>query len=193
MPLHHSLLCINSADHNNHGVLRQDGSRRAGTSAVRLSVRVQCGRLAAGLLLVWCAAESWRNQETQWRPQEGCEPHKRLRELFEGGIGPTDILVIAPFRAVANQVRNTFAGALQQCTGCNSSEANRLASSQAGTFHTSQGREANVVFIVLGSRAGKGGEGSRLWVNGSPNLLNVAMSRAKRRVYVIGNLADWKN
>ena len=131
--------------------------------------------------------------KTQWRPQEGCELHKRLRELFEGGIDPTNILVIAPFRAVANQVRDTIADVLHQCTGCNSSEANRLASSQVGTVHTSQGREADVVFIVLGSRAGKRKEGSRSWVNGSPNLLNVAVSRAKRRVYVVGNLADWKN
>lgn len=131
--------------------------------------------------------------KTQWRPQEGYELHKRLCGLFKGGIDPTNILVIAPFRAVANQVRDTFADALRQCTGCNSSEASRLASSQAGTVHTSQGREADVVFIVLGSRAGKRGEGSRSWVNGSPNLLNVAVSRAKRRVYVVGNLADWKN
>lgn len=130
---------------------------------------------------------------TQWRPQEGYELHKRLCGLFKGGIDPTNILVIAPFRAVANQVRDTFADALRQCTGCNSSEASRLASSQAGTVHTSQGREADVVFIVLGSRAGKRGEGSRSWVNGSPNLLNVAVSRAKHRVYVVGNLADWKN
>ena len=131
--------------------------------------------------------------KTQCRPQEGYELHKRLCGLFQGGIDPTNILVIAPFRAVANQVRDTFADALRQCTGCNGSEASRLASSQAGTVHTSQGREADVVFIVLGSRAGKRGEGSRSWVNGSPNLLNVAVSRAKRRVYVIGNLADWKN
>ena len=130
---------------------------------------------------------------TQWRPQEGCELRKRLCGLFQGGIDPTNILVIAPFRAVANGVRDTFADALRRCTGCNSSEANRLASSQAGTVHTSQGREADVVFIVLGSRVGRRGEGSRSWVNGSPNLLNVAVSRAKRRVYVVGNLADWKN
>lgn len=32
----------------------------------------------------------------------GRELHKRLRELFEGGIDPTNILDIALFRAVAN-------------------------------------------------------------------------------------------
>ena len=50
-----------------------------------------------------------------------------------------------------------------------------------------------MVFMVLVNKAGKRGEGSRSWVNGSPNLLNVAVSRAKCRVYVVGNLADWKN
>ena len=30
-------------------------------------------------------------------------------------------------------------------------------------------------------------------LTGPSNLLNVAVSRAKRRVYVVGNLADWKN
>uniref|UniRef100_A0ABS3IRY9 DNA2/NAM7 family helicase n=1 Tax=Bifidobacterium asteroides TaxID=1684 RepID=A0ABS3IRY9_9BIFI len=30
-------------------------------------------------------------------------------------------------------------------------------------------------------------------LTGLSNLLKVAVSRAKRRVYVVGNLADWKN
>ncbi|MCT6837769.1 MAG: hypothetical protein M3036_08990 [Bifidobacteriales bacterium] len=67
----------------------------------------------------------------------GRELHKRLRELFEGGIDPTNILDIALFRAVANQLRNIFADALQQCTICKSSEERRLISRQTGTVHTS--------------------------------------------------------
>ena len=131
--------------------------------------------------------------KTKWRQREGYELHRHLRELFEGGIDPTSILVITPFRVVANQTRGTFADALRKCTGCSSGEANRLASNQVGTVHASQGREADVVFIILGSISGKRGEGSRSWVNEWPNLLNVAVSRAKRRVYVVGSLADWKN
>lgn len=63
----------------------------------------------------------------------------------------------------------------------------------ATTFgRTSQGRKADVAFLALGGRPGNQGGGSRSWVNPTANLLNVAVSRAKRRIYVIDNLADWR-
>lgn len=129
---------------------------------------------------------------TQWRPQEGCELYRRLRDLIEGGINPADILVMAPFKAVANKVCETYEDVVTTYGGCDPKTARTMARNHAGTVHTSQGREADVAFLVLGSRPGSRGGGSRSWVNSTPNLLNVAVSRAKRRIYVIGNLADWR-
>jgi hypothetical protein len=60
-----------------------------------------------------------------------------------------------------------------------------------GTVHKFQGREAEVVFIVLGSAPGEAGAGSRAWASAKPNILNVALTRAKLRVYVIGSVEDW--
>ncbi|BDR55376.1 hypothetical protein KIMH_14870 [Bombiscardovia apis] len=128
---------------------------------------------------------------SQWRPAEGIELEKRLKDLIEGGIEPSNILVIAPFKAVSRELQSVFEKAVRLSYKGSSQKEKHTAGKQAGTVHTSQGREADVVFLVLGSKSGRAGAGSRDWVNNSPNLLNVAVSRAKRRLYVIGSKQDW--
>ena len=47
--------------------------------------------------------------------------------------------------------------------------------------------------IVLGAPS-EDSIGARRWAGGAkPNLLNVAVTRAKRRLYVIGNRSAWGN
>src|SRR5262249_15469344 len=55
-----------------------------------------------------------------------------------------------------------------------------------GTIHTVQGREAQAVIFVLGATAPEQ-KGARGWAGRKPNLLNVAVTRAKDAIYVIGN------
>ncbi|MCA0044648.1 DEAD/DEAH box helicase [Celeribacter litoreus] len=62
---------------------------------------------------------------------------------------------------------------------------------EAGSVHAFQGKEAEAVFIVLGSAAGRRGVGSRKWAGQAPNILNVALTRAKKRAYIVGSIADW--
>lgn len=91
---------------------------------------------------------------------------------------PARVYVISPFRKVANACgelvrRGKFEGI------------------DVGTVHTFQGKEAAIVFLVLGTAPGQQGAGARAWATGTPNLLNVAITRAKCRLYVIGDTQQW--
>lgn len=59
-----------------------------------------------------------------------------------------------------------------------------------GTVHTFQGKEAHQVVFVLGCDTRRSCEGAIKFVN--PNIVNVAASRAKYRLYVIADYAAWK-
>jgi superfamily I DNA and/or RNA helicase len=58
-----------------------------------------------------------------------------------------------------------------------------------GTVHTFQGKQADIVFMILGldeKCAGAAGFATR-----RPNLLNVAITRAKHRCYIVGAAGIW--
>ena len=67
----------------------------------------------------------------------------------------------------------------------------RWTAQRIGTVHTVQGREAEAVIFVLGAPAAHQA-GARGWAGGRPNLLNVAVTRAKERLYVVGNRSLWR-
>jgi superfamily I DNA and/or RNA helicase len=111
-----------------------------------------------------------------WIPEEGRRLVALIKDLIhERGVDPAKIRVISPFREVV-------AGCEQVCVGL-------LPRKSVGTVHTMQGKEADIVFLMLGS--GPQRPGARDWAAAKPNLLNVAVSRAKRRLYVIGNRKLW--
>ncbi|MFC4372659.1 DEAD/DEAH box helicase [Nocardia halotolerans] len=128
----------------------------------------------------WIDVRSAR-AEGNWIPGEGAALAALLAQLAEDGIAPTDIRVVSPFRDVARGARavaNEVLGA-------------EFAASQVGTVHAMRGRSAEVVVLILGTSPAAGG--SRRWAAANPSVLNAAVSRARRRVYVIGNYRLWSS
>ena len=88
------------------------------------------------------------------------------------------IYVISPFRKVFQACKDSLRKA-------------KIDNVECGTIHTFQGKEADIVFLVLGTSKEQDGLGARMWASSNPNLLNVAVTRAKARLYVIGNAGSW--
>ncbi|WP_238878056.1 DEAD/DEAH box helicase [Achromobacter xylosoxidans] len=113
-----------------------------------------------------------------WVPEEGEAARRLLRSLqAEHQVASKDIFLISPFKDAATQLR-----AMARMLG--------LDPAKTGTVHTTQGKEAEVVILVLGDNPQR--PGAKDWAAQSPNLLNVAVSRAKARLYVIGDRAAWR-
>ncbi|MGH2878679.1 MAG: DEAD/DEAH box helicase [Solirubrobacteraceae bacterium] len=109
-----------------------------------------------------------------WVPAEGQALDELLQGLRYHMVNPADVFLITPFRDVARNIahhRWTYPGLT------------------TGTVHTAQGRESDIVILILGGS--NRSPHARAWAAQKPNLLNVAISRARRRLYVIGDHAAW--
>lgn len=104
---------------------------------------------------------------------------------------PPDLYVISPFRMPAARLRRLLLQTPGVLPGRPAKERQAWVEKRVGTVHTFQGKEAEAVILMLG--AGRGAKpGSRNWAGGTPNLLNVAATRAKRGLYIVGNREAWQ-
>ena len=120
-----------------------------------------------------------------WIPAEGDALRDTLARLKAAGVPAAAIRVISPFRQV---VRGALAVHGEVFPDGSIPSGQR--ETWVGTVHKMQGREADVVVLVLGGQPDR--PRARSWAAERPNLLNVAVSRARRRLYVIGNRELWK-
>ncbi|MBX3329566.1 MAG: hypothetical protein KF722_04125 [Nitrospira sp.] len=127
--------------------------------------------------------------EDKWCREEGNEVLRLLHQIAAVHVKP-DLYLITPFVIVAERLRQTVreSGVLN---GWVDEDDWRWTNERIGTVHTVQGREAEAVIFVLGAPYGAQ-IGARSWAGGRPNLLNVAVTRAKEVIYVVGNRQLWR-
>jgi hypothetical protein len=124
----------------------------------------------------------------KWVAEEGYLVDRAIGALSQHLAAAPDIYVISPFRIPARNLQNLLGEGDDAEPGFGAGRPSLAG--RVGTVHSFQGKEAESVILVLG--AGRGAKpGSRKWAAGTPNLLNVAATRAKRSLYIVGNHDLW--
>ena len=106
------------------------------------------------------------------------------------------VYIISPFRRVAERIRALLLDEEEwrrrigsRCEGPKAEDLRLWVTKHVGTVHTFQGKEEDTVFFVLG--ADRQSPGSVAWAVAKPNLLNVALTRAKENIYIVGDRNLW--
>lgn len=128
-----------------------------------------------------------KNHFVEAQAQKVCEI---LEKAFSKSENP-NLYIISPFTSVVDGMKayikaykkNTVGTSLSRC------ESEWLGRN-IGTVHTFQGKEANEVIFLLGCDTSPKSQGAVKWVNS--NIVNVAVTRAKYRLYVIGDEKAWQ-
>ena len=87
------------------------------------------------------------------------------------------IYIISPFKNVAYRLA-------VKLDKIGFTRRENLKPTNIGTIHTFQGKEAPIVFMVLG--ADNNSKGAAAWAVNEANMMNVAATRAKKEFYIIG-------
>lgn len=119
---------------------------------------------------------------------------QKIRELSQHNKDILDkskkdqVYVISPFKNVADNLSRKLAADLKFTRYDSKSSPTNV-----GTVHTFQGKEAPIVFLVLG--ADEKSKGAANWAMGSenPNIMNVSATRAKKEFYIIGDKKLYSN
>jgi hypothetical protein len=104
-----------------------------------------------------------------------------LKHKFGNSRNP-NVYIISPFKDVVNHLKKDIGA---------SNYSREWINNSIGTIHTFQGKEEKAVILCLGLDKGK--EGAVQWASKEANILNVAVSRAKYELLVIGDLELWGN
>ncbi|KMW71551.1 helicase [Photorhabdus luminescens subsp. luminescens] len=132
--------------------------------------------------------------EKQYRNSHGKDLLRLLDQLLAANVSLHSIYVITPFKAVKSALcelleKRDLAIWRQFMPLITRKELKVWQKNCIGTVHTFQGKENDIVIFVLG--CDENNDGGAKWAASKPNLLNVALTRAKKHIFIIGDPAVW--
>lgn len=124
------------------------------------------------------------------------EQGKRVVEIIQSAFEKRpdknklpSIFVISPFSSVARAIKKVLKGIQPERLATDKNGLDDFVNNNIGTVHKFQGKEALEVVFVLGCDSTA--KGAIKFVG--PNIVNVAASRAKQRLYVVGDITVWND
>lgn len=129
---------------------------------------------------LWLHVEG-SNMEDKYNKAQGVVILNFLEENFKDNLSP-ETFIISPFKNVVTSLQNYLT----------KYDSNWI-KENIGTVHTFQGKECKTVILCLGLASDGSQNGARDWASSKPNLLNVAVTRAKHQLIIVGDKKIWKD
>ena len=122
--------------------------------------------------------------DRQFVEQQGKLVIEHIVRLWTNISKPPNVYIISPFTAVKDSMKQELESKLKDMNISRTLIKNFLKNS-IGTVHTFQGKEADIVYFITGTDMNS--DSAANWSCSKHNLLNVAVTRAKKEFYVVGD------
>ena len=129
-----------------------------------------------------------------WSKDEGEVVIKFLNMIIHSTNTLPSLYIISPFKYVEYNMKKRLrenAWQFSKALSLKEKVISTWINSSVGTVHTFQGKQAEGVIFLIGGNPDPKKTGAIIWASNIPNLLNVAVTRAKNSLFVVGNHSLW--
>ena len=139
----------------------------------------------------WFDVKGEPENDSHWINDEGLKLIEILNKILLNENQLPNLYIITPFKNVAFEIKRMLKRDRELWCPSNVSDnvLSEWLNKYIGTIHSFQGEETDSVILVLGGNIARPSAIS--WVCDEPNILNVAVTRAKNVFYIIGNKTIW--
>jgi hypothetical protein len=133
-----------------------------------------------------CGTENSSKGKDHYVKTQGKKAIELILQAFSKTEGIPSLYVITPFTTVKDGLKKEL---IKSPVYHDDRRIQEWAETHIGTVHAFQGKEANEVIFLLG--CDKNALPAVRWVN--TNIVNVAVTRARYRLYIIGDYTVWEH